>query len=196
MDIKMKEYKKGTFTVEAAFVMLTVIFVLYGIIYLAFYLQDMSQVQIAINQSLQEESSYQKYPIDSETGKIIYKDIYKRGILDGFLSDYSREEKVKEGIIEKLKDRLLVTKLKEIKTKKVGQAIKLTVKSHLNIGISQIKEYFSGTGIEHIQEMEMILHNPAEFVRSYETLEAIVENKEGYQLLKKLMYQFNKFIKE
>ena len=195
MGIKLKGYQKGTFTVEAAFVMLTVIFVLYGIIYLVFYLQDMSQVQIAINESLQEESSYQKYPRASETGTIIYKDIYKRGILECFLFDYSREKKVKEEMIEKLKDKLLVTKLKEIKAEKVGQSIKLTVRSQLNIGISQVKVYFSGTGIEHIQEMKITPHNPAEFVRGYETIEAIIDNQEGYQLLKNLMYQFNKFIK-
>lgn len=186
----MKNFQKGYFTIEATFILLTVFLVIFGLIYFTFHLQDLTQIQTAMNESLQEEAYYFKHCIDNKTGDIMYENINQKGLFSCYVSEVN-VKKIKENLFSKLDNKLIITTISNVDIKKVGQNIKIVVKSQLNIGISKVKAYFLGVGIDHSQEQKISIHNPAEFLRGYKAISVLVEDMKGYKVIEQLFKKIN-----
>lgn len=183
----MKQYRKASFTVEAVYIILITIFLIFAIFYLVFFMRDMIQIKLAINACLQEEEMYLKHVLDDKTGEIDYGNVNQRGIFFLLQSLTDREKIIKEAIKEKIGDSLLVVSITELEVKESHFSIEIKVTNQLNIGMRQVKTYFSKTGFEHEQETKIKLHHPAEFVRGYTTILNTIEDTKGYQLLKDII---------
>ena len=64
-------------------------------------------------------------------------------------------------------------------------SIIITAKIKLTIGISRVKEFFTGTPLEYTIDTKIPVHNPEEFIRAYTALAGTMDEGKGEKSIKK-----------
>jgi hypothetical protein len=88
----MKMTKQGSFTIEASFIMPLVIFVIITLVYIGFYLHDMTYLQGLANEGALKGAKALTYPErDLEIGRIEYSSMLDRFLYWRFMNHHNTE---------------------------------------------------------------------------------------------------------
>lgn len=175
--------ERGSLTVEAAFVFPIVFFVLLAVIYMCFYQADKSNAGIIVHQAAEEQAVCMKEQI--ELGKEKDEKSLSKHKLFYFLQSTSDvENKRKEQVKELLSDKLMVGTVENVSVEAGYTKVTVSATVSMNIGISRIKEFFTGTPLQYKTAITVPVHNPSEFARIYDAMGEMLDDVKGFQKVK------------
>ena len=175
--MKKQKLEQGSMTVEAVFVFPIIIFVLIAILYMSHYMADKCKGQSIIDLYAQEQALCLKgqYPLGTSQN---YTKILEKGVYF-YLSSLTKE------VREQLAESLLMGEVSSVAAKVSYNSIIITAKIKLTIGISRVKEFFTGTPLEYTIDTKIPVHNPEEFIRAYTALAGTMDEGKGEKSIKK-----------
>lgn len=182
--MKKQKLEQGSMTVEAVFVFPIIIFVLIAILYMSHYMADKCKGQSIIDLYAQEQALCLKgqYPLETSQN---YTKILEKGVYF-YLSSLTKEEtELDKQVREQLAESLLMGEVSSVAAKVSYNSIIITAKIKLTIGISRVKEFFTGTPLEYTIDTKIPVHNPEEFIRAYTALAGTMDEGKGEKSIKK-----------
>lgn len=103
-----------------------------------------------------------------------------------YLSSLTKEEtELDKQVREQLAESLLMGEVSSVAAKVSYNSIIITAKIKLTIGISRVKEFFTGTPLEYTIDTKIPVHNPEEFIRAYTALAGTMDERKGEKNIKK-----------
>lgn len=172
----------GSYTVEAAFVVPILIFVLLALIYMSFYLYDKVRIQSVIDTEAAVAAGAVKHERNPETGDVEYEHLDDRGLYFSMFGDLSREEeKTKERVRAQLEHGLFLCEVTGVEVNLDRSQADIRVFAHANIRMLKIREYFAGSGTDLVLMATGKVHYPAEFARRLSMLDGIEGEKKKYE---------------
>lgn len=188
----MKLRKEGSLTVEAALLMPFILFVVFSLVYLAFYLHDISKIQGIVDDSLKKASFTLKHEADFVTGETSYDNIDKRGVFYLIMgSTESEKETIQNYLQKKLSKGLFLAKITEIQTKVSKWKITITVDMEICISMKGIMDFFRPISKKRITGTSTV-HNPAETIRITEVILDTGQKIKGVEALKEKIEKIRK----
>lgn len=172
MDFGRKSYVKNYFdkklsasmTVEAAFLVPIVIFVLFALLYLTFELHDRVRLESVMERALLKGN---------------FRGIYEEGV------SYKEEEnRIYEYLECELEEKFFVFQFKEAVCKVDSFVVEIKIVMEKRLSLNPVKR-FLGEETQVILERKRILHKPEESVRIYEGLRLFVEHGEDGEFVEK-----------
>lgn len=155
----MKKSYKGSYTVEAAFVLPVVLMVIFALIYLGFSLHDEAYIKGIMERGLREAAEHTRHIcMEGEKGhEIIYKDINKK------FKNKEIEGQVEGFLIDNCTKNLFITQIERFKASAGMMYVKISYQQTSKISPSRIFSYFR---IREKQKTErIIIYNPMKTVR-------------------------------
>lgn len=169
-----RTFVKGSYTVEAALVFPIVIFVVIGVLYLAFYLHDKVKIQGLIDEASLKAKAYVRNETDINTGLIDYETYNKRGIFYPLRNDLDhKEEKMKEYLEGKLSSGLFIADLDAVEVILGYSDIDIEVSVDMDIPFFDVRQYFTGSGFSLRLKNTVPIQNPMEFIRIFSIFTAV-----------------------
>ncbi len=163
---------KGSMTVEATFLFPMIFFIILAILNMAFYFCDMCKVQGVLDQYAKRQAVCTKEHRSLEKERD-YEKIADTGIFWCMADNSQAEAELKAAVKEKIEEKSLVSKVEKVETQVTAQKVFVKVKIKCPLWIGNIKEWVSGVPLEYTLATEIMVHDPAEFVRVYTQLEQI-----------------------
>lgn len=165
-----KQTLQGSMTVEAAFVMPIVIFVVFALLYLSFYLHDKCRIQGIINKTLHKTSITLKHEADIDTGNLSYETIGERGVFYLLMGNNDMEaSQIQQYLQQELSEGLFLTRIAEVDSEVGKTKVKLSVETETSVSLYWVKQLFSPLAHGTIKE-DSGIHNPAETLRQMEVV--------------------------
>lgn len=155
----MKRSFKGSYTVEAAFVLPVVLMVIFALTYLGFSLHDEACIKGIVETGLREAAEHTRHIcMDGENGhEIMYKNINKK------LENKEIEGQAERFLKENLTKNLFITRVEAVKASVGLMYIKASYNQISKISPADIFRYFR---IRKKQRAEsIIIYNPMKTVR-------------------------------
>jgi hypothetical protein len=181
----MKKSVRGSVTVEAALVMPLVVFIIFALLYLAFFLHDKSRIQSVVDKSLHKAALTVKHEADISSGTVYYEDINDRGVF--YLPFGSTEEekyKIWDYVSRELQSGLLTAIITNIKVNVGKFNIQITVEADMPVSLPGIRQFLKTLSKIKVAESSQI-HNPAEQIRVSEVILDTGLKIKGAEALKK-----------
>lgn len=178
-----RSLEQGSYSVEAALVMPIVLFVIIALCYMAFYQHDKVRIQSVINNAVLEENLCISHNAELETGQISYESLGERSIFY-IIQDHKEEAALlKESLQRQMQSGLFIARVEEIQTQVNGGHIQVEVSCKVQFPFQAVVDYFSGE-TKMKNRVEIIPHNPAEFVRGYTSIEDATEDNKWFSKIK------------
>lgn len=186
-----KETERGSLTVEAAFIFPIVFFVVLALCFFAFYMCERVKLQAVVNTMVQEQAICVKD--NTVLGKKRdYATILDKGVFY-YLSDLSdKKSALNKQLQSKAKEILIIGTVNKVESKVSHTKVEATVTVNVNIGVSQVKEYLTGTPLQYQITANAPVHNPAEFTRGYMVIGETVDGVKGMDTIKQKLKEFLK----
>ena len=169
---RMKEQKavKGSFTVEAAFLMPVIFFLIFSFLYLTFYLHDSNRIQGCLDQVLHRTALLINHDYDFAADKIRYEDINKRGAVYSIIGDTKNlEQEICQYVWDEFSDGLFLTKITGVTIEISRFDIEIKVEAETKISLRGVLNFFHPNKMRTIKKKYSI-HNPAETIRVSEVI--------------------------
>ncbi len=171
----IKNTVKGSYTVEAALVFPTVLFIIIGLIYFGFYMHDQNKIEAVINETLLKSRYLIQNETDMGTGLIDYGAYYKRGILYS-LQDNLQEKK--QGIYNYLKTRLnnglFIAGISLIEVKVSHSNISIEIKAEMELPFLGLRPLFAGNSTV-TGKNSVSVQNNTEFIRIFDIFSGVAD---------------------
>ena len=153
---------------------------------MAFYFCDMCKVQGVLDQYAKRQAVCTKEHRSLEKERD-YEKIADTGIFWCMADNSQAEAELKAAVKEKIEEKSLVSKVEKVETQVTAQKVFVKVKIKCPLWIGNIKEWVSGVPLEYTLATEIMVHDPAEFVRVYTQLEQINDGDNVWmEILEKL----------
>lgn len=178
-----KEQEKGSITVEMAFVFPMVFFLVLTLCYLTFFMCDKVRLQSMVNTLSEKQAVCVKdhYELGSTRD---YSTILEKGVLY-YLEDLSAEQALfQEKLENKGKKLLILGEVESVECSVGYSSVEANIVVNVEIGLSMVKEYFTGTPLQYTIHAKIPVHNPSEFVRSYTVIGDTIDQIEGASAIK------------
>ena len=182
-------------TVEAALLMPLILFVVFSLIYLAFYLHDISRIQGIVDDALKKASLSFKHDSNFITGETNYANINERGafyLITG--STKQEEETLQKYLQNKLSRGLFITKISGIQTEANKWRIYIRVNVEISISTRGVMNFFDPIAYKII-DGTCSIHNPAETIRMTEVILNTGQKIKGMDAMKKKLEKVKDKIK-
>lgn len=181
--------KKGSITVEAAFVMPVVLFTVFALIYLTFYLHDYNRIQGIVNLVIHRACIAAGNDDDIESGQIFYEDI---NYGDNLYGNLGPEERKITGLLEQeLTGGLFISHISKMEVETGKLEIKINVIAETDIDLPLFK-----TAINKLHNIKVEgrypVHNPAETIRICELILDTGSKIKGSDKLKSILEKLPK----
>jgi len=168
--MKKRRAVKGSFTVEAAFLMPIIFFLIFSFLYLTFYLHDSSRIQGCLDKALHRTTLVLKHEYDFAAGEIRYEEINNRGIIDLITGDTKDlEQEICQYVCREFSEGLFVTKITNVTTKVGRYNIEVEVEAETKISLRGVLSFFYPNRKRTIKKKYSI-HDPAETIRISEVI--------------------------
>lgn len=182
----MWKSERGSITVEAVFVFPIIFFVLMAIMYATFLYLDQSKLQTCVDRWAVKQSWAMEQQITlGETLKS--RNYGKHSLFTVWKGQKEQEKKLSKKVKAELEQELIMGKIQSVKTNISATSIDIQVQVSMNIGISQVKEYFTGTPLVYTRQVQIPVHNSPEFARVYDVFDQATDQVKGADKVKKKM---------
>lgn len=177
---------KGSFTIEAVFVLPTVIFTMVFIIYLSFYLHDYCKIQGMADHVLNKAALNIKHKSDIITGEIYYDDINKGVFTRLFEGKEKAEGEIEDYLYAELSTGLFATKINEVSISAKITHITIMVKGRFQMPIGGVPLLSSFDRLLKV-EADALYHYPGDVVRMSEVILDTGTKIKGFDKLKEII---------
>lgn len=167
--MKNKELQ-GSYTVEASLIMPIILIIIITLMYMAFYLHDISKINGVIDKTLIKSSFIIRHEATFLTGETNYEIINKRGVLFHLSNLENETETLSSYVKNSLSTGLIISKIQDIDVNADHNEVYIKVKVKMKIPFAQAKKYITGSGKEICIKKKAIVHNPTEFIRLFDGL--------------------------
>lgn len=176
----MKKWKeeRGSMTVEASFVFPIVFFVLLAVIYTCFYQVDKNNAGTIVHQAAEELAVYMKEQEMDE------KTLSEHNLFYFLKNTTDTQAKSKKQVEEQLTKQLMMGNVENVSVEAGYTKVTVSATVSMNIGISHIKEYFTGTPLQYKTSITVPVHNPSEFARIYDAMGEMLDDVKGFEEVK------------
>lgn len=189
--VKKWKEERGSLTVEAAFVFPIVFFVLLAVIYMCFYQADKNNAGTIGHQAAEEQAVCMKEQIKLGKEKD-EKTLSEHNLFYFLQSTATAEKKRKEQVEEQLLDKVMMGDVEEVSVAAGYTKVTVSATISMNIGISRIKEFFTGTPLQYNTSITVPVHNPSEFARCYDAMGEMLDDVKGFKKIKEKLTSIKK----
>lgn len=176
--MKNKEFQ-GSYTVEASLIMPIILFIIITLMYMTFYLHDISKINGVLDKTLIKSSFIIRHDATFITGETNYENINQRGVLF-YLSNLENETDILSSYVRnRLSTGLIISKIHDIDAYANHNEVCIEVKVKMNIPFAQAKKYITRSGSQIYIKKNAIVHNPTEFIRLFDGLAKTVTKIKG-----------------
>lgn len=162
--------EKGSLTVEAALIMPLLLFVLFSVIYFAFFLHDKCRIQGMLDKMIHRAGLSLNHEGDLETGKIYYDSVNERDIFYSLWGNYNEEKaQIKQYMQKNLSEGLIFTKVRDLQVDRNAISLTVSVEAEVDISLKSVDKLLNSYKYMWIKETYPI-HNPAETIRMVEVI--------------------------
>ncbi len=167
----MNEMKKeASITVEAAFVIPIVLFVIFALVYLTFYLHDRVRTEEIVEKALGKGAILITQRATIEGTAYDYENINQSGNWGYFKASYDEQEKtISKYLEEESQQGFFLLDAQQITCETNGFSVTVKVKMKGKISINPVKNFWKNTP-EFVLERSVPLHNPEEVLRQNKKL--------------------------
>lgn len=168
MERVYKKGVKGSYTVEAALIFPFILYIIIALIYLGFYLHDYGKIQAIIHEGQIRGKGQVINDVDMDTGVLSYNDYLNRTVFYPVDNDFDNKEvKIKNFIYSYCHEKLLISKVNDIKVEVKASNITITVNMKANFPFNSIEKLFLGNENIVIESKEKNTQ-PADFIRGFQ----------------------------
>jgi hypothetical protein len=187
---------KGSYTVEAAFVLPCVIFTIVALMYFAFYMHDKNRLQAVLDETLIKSKTLIQNETNMNTGIMHYDAYLKRGILYSLSSHYKSNQSI---IIDYIKMRLetglFIATVEDIQVNIELDKIEIKMRADIDIPLFYVRKYFSKSGLSiDLYNFAEIQHQ-AEFIRIFDVFTGVTEKVDIVNQTLKELQQVLEYLK-
>jgi hypothetical protein len=169
-------FVKGSYTVEAALLLPTILIIIISLLYLSFYLHDVSKLQGIINDTILKSKMLINNETDLNTGLINYDIYMERGIFYSMNHDIlQKEEQIYTYLQNKLKKGFFITRAIDIKVDAGLTNIGISVRVKMEYPFRKIQQIFDSGGTFATIQNESEVHNYTEFIRIFSVFMGVSE---------------------
>ncbi len=190
-----KKTVRGNYTVEAALIFPTILFIIIGLIYLGFYLHDQNRMEAVIHETLLRGRNLMRNEADIQTGLIDYETYYNRGILYS-LQDNTDEKKqeIYNYIRTQLNHGLFIAEINSIDVEVSHTNIEIEVRAEMLLPFLGLRPLFAGSKTAVTGKDSVAVQNNTEFIRIFDIFSGVADKIPVIdETLKKLQQILNKF---
>ncbi len=182
----MKQKKlKASMTVEAAFLIPVVIFVIFALMYLTFYLHDRVRMEKVLETALGKGDFLVVQRGATDGGSFEYAGINEKSNWGYFQSAYKeQEEEIIRYLNAELENGFFVFDKEKVVCEIDGFVIKIEINMKNTITLNPVKHFLGDEAVVRL-ERERVFHNPEEIIRVYEGLKIIMSYAEDAEFAKK-----------
>lgn len=174
----------GSYTVEAAFLMPIVLFVIIGVLYLGFYLHDKARVHSIMNDALTNSRSLIQYEAGMNTGSIDYVAYRDRDIWYPYFNDFKEKEaSIIAYVTNQFEKGLFLTKLEDAEVTIDTFNITINASIRMEFPFVEIQKLLVNGSQEDTVFYTNNTRSSAEFIRTYNTFLGVAEKTELVQEL-------------
>lgn len=175
---------RGSFTVEAALLLPMIIFIIYSMVFLAFYLHDRNRLEGIVDMVLHKGALTLKHEADLPSGSVDYENIGDRGVFYLLIGETKEQEKeILEYLWEFSEKGLFFMEVTDIQVEVSKLKVKITLTGEFELPVKGILEFFHPDRTVTL-EAERSIHNPAEFMRMADVVLDTGSRIKGFQELK------------
>ncbi|QHQ60242.1 hypothetical protein Ana3638_05160 [Anaerocolumna sedimenticola] len=191
----MLKMVKGSYTIEAALIFPTILFIITSLIYLGFYLHDQDKLEAILDEYLIKGRDFIQYEADMQTGVINYDKYYKRGLLYSLEDNLKeKEQKICNDIQLQLTNGLFIAKVNSINVEASHTHINLQIKAEMGLPFIGLMPLFAESGTSITAQNKVPIENNAEFIRIFDIFFSVADKIPVLsESLKKLQEILNKF---
>lgn len=190
VDNQDKILNQANITIEAAFVFPVIIYLIFALIYLAFYLHDRCVIQGTADKVLYSAAVAMKHDAEITTGAIDYERIKDQRILGVF--DRRPEEqqiKIKGCLQQELVKKLFLLRLSSVEVKADMYRITVNIGAVTKVKLPLFGRLFDRYSYTRIEQSSSV-HNPAETIRMAEVILDTGSEIKGVNELKEAVEKF------
>lgn len=159
---------RGSYTIEATFIVPIILYIIIGLIYLGFYLHDYGKIHGIIHEGQLRGKNLVGYEVDIDTGIQSYEKYLDRTIFYPLDNDFpEKEEDIKNYIYKRCEGKLLIAKVYDVGVRVGFSNVSISVKSKIKFPMRIVKEMLIGSENLIIESKEKN-HNPVNFIRFFE----------------------------
>lgn len=191
-----KKRKEASITVEAAFIVPIVIFVVLALIYLTFCLHDRVKLEEVVERALGQGNLLAAERAEIEGAPCNYKMINQSGNWGYFKVSYENEEEALRGYLEEqLNHGFFILNVESVSCKVNGFQAEITVKMKGKISLNPVKNMLGKT-TEFVLKRTVSIHNPEEAKRAYEELQIAIDHIGDFNFVKGYMRKLESTLEE
>ena len=189
-DRNEDQYRNASITVEAAFIMPLILFLLFALIYLSFILYDICRIQGGMDRTLHQYGLSLKHETDAVTGRIRYEEIGKRGVFY-LLTDHSDlyEKRIEADITDQLTKGLLLVKIASVEATVGKFSITIAIEASYQVPVP-----FAHALLEPYSNILLTgsypIHDPVETIRRCEVILDTASDIKGVDEMKEKIEKF------
>lgn len=151
-----------------------VIFVIVSVIFMAFYLHDRSRVRNILDYGADIGGLYARWECSQYGDKIYFEKIKEQPPFFRLTGRLDRENRMlREWVREKLHRNFYLSYSEEPEITITHQTVLIRMPVRLILPVKQVIPYFKRK--RYFEEARAAVHNPAEFVRIYDTLGELIQ---------------------
>lgn len=171
---------EGSYTLEATLIMSILIFVIFALIYMAFYLHDKSRIQGVLDKSLGKLGGIIRHEGCFDQGEPYYNRINQRDIFFIYTNNFDEQiNMTKQYIQNELSGNLIIGDIKKIELVEDNEHVTASLIVHMTFPFERVKQLFTGAGTELVLSANGIIHNPVEFIRLFNTTAGVITKIKG-----------------
>lgn len=163
-----KKRVKGSYTIEASLIFPFILYIIIALIYLGFYLHDYGKMQAIIYEGQIRGKGLVINEVNMDTGILSYDDYLNRTVFYPIENDFENKElQIKNFINSCSHDKLLISKIKDIKVEVKASNITITVSMKMNFPFNFLEKLFFESGNIVIENKEKNTQ-PVDFIRGFQ----------------------------
>jgi len=179
-----KKKLNASMTVEAAFIVPIVLFIIFALMYLAFNLHDRVRMETVLEKALGKGDYVVAQRSDTDGGAIDYDSLNEKNNWGYFRSgNKQQEEEIRKYIEEELEKGFFILEKEKILCETDGFAVKIEIMMRQKVTLNPVKALLGEEEMIRLKRVKNI-HNPEEIIRIFEGLEMVINYEEDAEFAK------------
>lgn len=159
---------KGSFTLEAALIFPTILFIIFSIIYLCFYMHDKVTMEGAINNALLQGRNLVKYEIDMDTNEQNTTKYLNKNRVIPEIDNLLEEKKISAYLHKDLQKGLFIASVTGVDAKVSKDDVIVTVNGYMKIPFLEVSKFFENKGLIFKFEHNIKIHQTMNDIRIFD----------------------------
>ncbi len=180
---------------EAALIFPCILFVIFGLLYLGFYMHDKVRIQSVLDETALKGRALIENEAELAAGNIDYEKYLERGILHFLLNNdlTEQEAQIYDYAMNHLQGGLFLARIERIEVSAARSDIGIEVLAAMEFPFFEVKKLFTESGFSVKLNNITQIQNPMEFIRVFEVFSGAADKSAAVdKAIKNLQQLLNK----